>query len=120
MRKVFFLLLLSWGFLSVSMAQSKTVPEPQISFAKEDRPLSYYVAQAGLWWEKLQKDLQNEDSWYHYYRANRNAQGKSNWSSDFVKEGPHLRLGEDIVELMGEHIPESFTYNFVRGSTAAV
>jgi hypothetical protein len=120
MRKILLLLCLSWTFQSVGTAQPTAVPEPQISFAKEDRPLSYYVAQAGLWWEVLQKDLQNEDSWYNYYRANRNAQGKANWSSDFVKEGPHLRLGDDIVKLMGEHIPESFTYNFVRGSTAAV
>jgi len=96
------------------------MPEKQISFAKEDKPLSYYVTQAGLWWEEVQKDLKNEDSWYNYYRANRNAQGKANWSTDFVEEGPHLMLGEDIVQQMGKHIPESFTYNFVRGSTAAV
>ncbi len=101
-------------------SQSTTVPEEQISFAREDRPLGYYVAQAGLWWDELQKDFKNEKSWYNYYRANRNAQGTANWSTDFVKEGPHLMLGEDIVKLMGEHIPNSFTYNFVRGSTAAV
>jgi hypothetical protein len=101
-------------------SQSLSEPEEQISFAKEDRPLKYYVAQADLWWNELQKDLKNEKSWYNYYRANRNAQGTANWSADFVKEGPNLMLGEDIVVVMGEHIPDSFTYNFVRGSTAAV
>ena len=101
-------------------SQSHIIPEEQISFAKEEKPLDYYVAQAGLWWAEIQKDFKNEKSWYNYYRANRNAQGTANWSSDFVNEGPNLMLGDDIVKLMGEHIPASFTYNFVRGSTAAV
>ena len=103
-----------------SFSQSVSIAEEQISFAKEERPHHYYVVQAGLWWEELQKDMKNEKSWYNYYRANRNAQGTANWSTDFVKQTPYLRLGDDIVELMGQHIPESFTYNFVRGSTAAV
>ena len=120
MRRAVLILACCFCCLPVVFTQSDPVPETQISFAKEDRPFEYYVSQAGLWWEEIQKDLKNEDSWYNYYRANRNAQGKANWSTDFVKAGPHLRLGDDIVTLMGAHIPESFTYNFVRGSTAAV
>ena len=119
MKKIVILHLLCISAFS-GFSQSLSEPEEQISFAKEDRPLKYYVAQADLWWNELQKDLKNEKSWYNYYRANRNAQGTANWSTDFVKEGPNLMLGEDIVKVMGEQIPDSFTYNFVRGSTDAV
>lgn len=119
MKKIVILHLLCIFALS-GFSQSLTEPEEQISFAQEDRPLEYYATQADLWWNELQKDLKNEKSWYNYYRANRNAQGTANWSTDFVKEGPNLMLGEDIVKIMGEHIHDSFTYNFVRGSTAAV
>ena len=114
MKKIVILYLLCIYAFS-GFSQSLSEPEEQISFAKEDRPLKYYVAQADIWWNELQKDLKNEKCWYNYYRANRNAQGTANWSTDFIKEGPNLMLGEDIVNAMGEHIPNSFTYNFVRG-----
>lgn len=107
-------------FSTSILAQEIEKPEPQISFAKEKKPLKYYVRQAELWWEEIQKNKKSENSWYNYYRACRNAQGKANWSSDFLKESPDLRLGDDIVKLMEEHIPDTFIYNFVKGSTAAV
>ncbi|NRA49020.1 MAG: hypothetical protein HRU12_07785, partial [Phaeodactylibacter sp.] len=91
MRRAVLILACCFCCLPVVFTQSDPVPEAQISFANEDRPFEYYVSQAGLWWEEIQKDLKNEDSWYNYYRANRNAQGKANWSTDFVKAGPHLR-----------------------------
>ena len=105
---------------SAVLAQSPPRAEPQISFAREDRPHDYYVAQAGLWWEAVQRDSTDESAWYHYYRACRNAQGTANWSTDFVDEAPYLRLGDDIVALMEEHIPDTFTYHFVKGSTGGV
>ncbi|RQH17655.1 hypothetical protein, partial [Okeania hirsuta] len=95
-------------------------PEKQISFAKENKSHTYYVKQAELWWEEVQKDKHSERAWYNYYRACRNAQGTANWRTDFVNESPALRLGKDITALMKEHIPDTFTYNFVEGSTRGV
>lgn len=94
--------------------------EPQISFAKESKPHSYYVKQAELWWKVIAQDSTDETAWYHYYRSCRNAQGTANWRSDFVDESPYLRLGEDIVALMERHIHGTFTYHFVKGSTGGV
>ncbi|MEO0897186.1 MAG: hypothetical protein AAFY71_12350 [Bacteroidota bacterium] len=102
------------------LAQSMVKPEPQISFVKQSYPHTYYVKQAELWWEVLQKDMKNEDAWYNYYRACRSARGTANWKSDFVKESPALRLGEDIVDLMKEHIDGTFVYHFVKGSISGV
>lgn len=101
-------------------AQNIDLAEDQISFAQEDKPHSYYVKQAGLWWQRVQEDSSNEKAWYNYYRACRNAQGTANWRTDFVNEAPFLKLGDEIVELMEIHIPNSFTLNFVKGSTGGV
>ena len=95
-------------------------PEKQISFALEEKSHDYYVEQAKLWWLEIEKDRSSEENWFNYYRACRNAQGTADWREDFVEESPYLRLGNDIVELMEKDIPNTFTYNFVRGSTGAV
>ncbi len=88
-------------------------PEEQISFAQESKPHSYYVGQAELWWKEIEKDKTNEMSWYHYFRACRNAFGTSGWDKDFVQESPYLKSGPDIVKLMEENIPNTFTYHYV-------
>ena len=88
-------------------------PEKQISFAQESKPHSYYVEQAQLWWKEIEKDKTNEMSWYNYFRANRNAHGTAGWSKDFVNESAYLKLGPDIVKLLEENIPNTFTYNYV-------
>lgn len=88
-------------------------PEKQISFAQESKPHSYYVEQAQLWWEEIEKDKTNEMSWYNYFRANRNAHETDGWSKDFVNESPYLKLGPDIVKLIEENIPNTFTYYYV-------
>lgn len=105
---------------NILLAQISILAEPQISFAKENRSHSYYVEQAELWWKEIEKDKTSENNWYNYYRACRNAQGTANWRTDFVDESPCLRLGKDIVELMADNIPDTFAYNFVKGSTGGV
>lgn len=106
--------------LSLISCSKQATPEPQISFAEEHRPHQYYVEQAELWWSALERDFTSEDAWYNYYRACRNAQGTADWREDFVNESPNLRLGKDIVLLMEEHIPNSFVFHFVKGSTGGV
>jgi hypothetical protein len=88
-------------------------PEHQISFAREMKPHSYYVEQAKLWWQELQKDSLSESNWANYFRASRNAHGTDDWKSDFVKESPYLRQGDDIIKLMKEHIPNTATYLYL-------
>jgi hypothetical protein len=94
--------------------------EPQVSFIKEDKPYGYYVEQAELWWAKIQQDRKDAESWYHYYRACRNAQALANWKTIFLEDSPALKLGEAIVEQMAEEVPNSFYYHFVKGSTGGV
>jgi|GEM_PF-540622 len=88
-------------------------PENQISFAQESKPHSYYVEQAELWWKEIEKAKTNELNWYNYFRANRNAQGTAGWSKEFVVESSYLKLGPEIVKLIEENVPNTFTYNYV-------
>lgn len=103
-----------------AMSQSYEEAEPQISFVKESKPHRYYVRQAELWWDIIDEDRQNEEAWFYYYRACRNAQATANWRTDFVEESDALRLGDEIVTLMEINIPGTFVYHFVRGSTGGV
>ncbi len=88
------------------------VPEEQFSFAQVPKPHDYYIEQAELWWKEIEKNQQDENSWYHYFRACRNAHATAGWSSDFVNESPFLRRGNDILALMETYIPDTFTTNF--------
>ena len=94
--------------LSVSICYGQKA-EPQISFAQESRPHSYYVEQAELWSAELAKDSLSESAWYNYFRACRNAHGTADWRSDFVNESPALMEGSEILERMKRYIPETFT-----------
>jgi hypothetical protein len=95
-------------------------PEKQVSFAKESKTHEYYLKQAELWWKEIEKDKSSEDNWYNYFRACRNVHGTANWRDDFVKESPYLKTGPDIVSLMEQYIPNSFTFNYVAYSIQGI
>jgi len=86
--------------------------EPQISFAKNQQSIEYYVEQAELWWKEVEKDNKSEINWYNYFRASRNANGTYDWRSDFLELSPYLKEGAEIVKLIKEAIPNTFTYYY--------
>ncbi|MFC5282577.1 hypothetical protein [Pedobacter alpinus] len=116
----FFLLLFPLNTFCQENKENYDTPEKQISFAREKKPHTYYVKQAELWLNELKKDFTSENSWFNYYRACRNAQGSADWKSDFIKESPSLKFGEEIIDSMKVYIPNTFTYYFVAGSTGGV
>jgi hypothetical protein len=95
-------------------------PQPQISFARESKPHAYYVEQAELWAKELKLDSLSENNWYNYFRACRNAHGSADWRSDFVKESPYLMEGGEIVKLMEQYIPKTFTYYYLSYLTQGI
>jgi hypothetical protein len=95
-------------------------PEVQVSFAKESKTHEYYVKQAELWWKEIEKNKSSEVNWYNYFRACRNAHGTANWRDDFVKESSYLKTGPEIVSLMEQFIPNSFTFNYVAYSIQGI
>ncbi len=106
-------LILATSLLIVSATIVGQTPEKQKSFALESKPHSYYVEQSELWWKEIEKNIHSEDNWYNYFKACRNAQGTANWSEDFVKESKFLKSSDEIIKLMEENIPNTFTYNYV-------
>lgn len=118
MQRLFLLVSLFYFLLINAVIGQK--PEKQISFARESKPLSYYVEQAELWAKELQKDSLSEANWYNYFRACRNANGAADWRSDFVNESPFLMHGHDIVNKMEAYIPNTFTYYYLSYLTFGV
>jgi hypothetical protein len=106
--------------ISIPAFLNSAEPEPQVSFAREVRPHGYYVEQAEAWSKELQKDSLSETNWYNYFRACRNAQGTADWRSDFVDESPYLMEGGEVVELMGEYIPDTFTHLYLSYMTQGI
>ena len=94
--------------------------EKQISFARENKPYSYYVEQANLWWQELEKDKSSENNWYNYYRACRSAQGKNDWKEVPFKDIPSLEITKDIVKQLEKYIPNTFTHYFIVGTMGGV
>lgn len=101
------------AFILISYNSFAQKPEKQISFAQESKTHNYYVKQAELWWQEIEKDKHSEDNWYNYFRACRNAQGSLNWKTDFIKSSSSLKFGDDIVKLMEVNIPNTFTYYYL-------
>jgi hypothetical protein len=104
----------------MSFQVNAQTPEKQISFARESKTHEYYLKQAELWWKEIEKDKSSEDNWYNYFRACRNVHGTANWSDSFVEESPYLRTGPEIVSLMEQYIPDSFTFNYVAYSIRGI
>jgi len=99
-------------FTSNSLAEEKK-PEKQVSFAQIPKAHLVYVEQAKLWWKEIEKNEKDENSWYNYFRVCRNAQATANWSDSFVDESPYLRTGPEIVALIHQEIPNTFTAYYV-------
>lgn len=105
--------LLTLCFLTPILTNGQNKPEPQVSFATESKPHTYYVEQAELWAKELQKDSLSETNWYNYFRSCRNSHGTADWRSDFVNESPYLMEGGEVVKLMEKYIPQTFTYYYL-------
>jgi hypothetical protein len=100
-------------FLILPFSLKAQTPQRQVSFALESQSHEYYVKQAELWWKEIEKNKTSEDNWYNFFKACRNAQGTAGWREDFVNESQFLKSSDEIIQLMEEYIPNSFTYNYV-------
>ncbi|HEY4482254.1 MAG TPA: hypothetical protein VI489_05325 [Candidatus Brocadiaceae bacterium] len=106
--------------LTPSWIYGQKKPEQQVSFARESKSHAYYVEQAELWAKELKLDSLSEINWYNYFRACRNAHGTADWRSDFVNESPYLMEGGDVVSLMKQYIPQTFTYYYLSYLTQGI
>ena len=113
-------LLITIAFCYIPFSLIAQKAEKQISFARENKPYSYYVNQANLWWQVLEKDKYSENNWYNYYRACRSAQGKNDWKEVSFNDIPSLEVTKDIVKQLEKYIPNTFIYYFIVGTMGGV
>lgn len=92
------------------------------SFAKVNKPHSFYVEQAELWWKVLEKDKKQENAWYNYFKANRFAKGSFNEAYRFdeelnkgwLSESKFLMETDEIIKLTDKFIPGTFTNHYIK------
>ncbi|MBN2350814.1 MAG: hypothetical protein JXJ22_18395 [Bacteroidales bacterium] len=104
-------------FLAIVCFYSARAQQPEIvySIAKEERPHSFFVEQAELWWKEIEKNNKNEKAWFYYYKANRYAkmtfrQGSTSTFKTWTDESLYLKEAEEITGLISKAIPNTFTY----------
>jgi len=115
MKRSIYLFLIVILSLNHILAQK---PEPVHSIAKEKKPHSFFIEQAELWWNEIEKNEKNEKAWYYYYKANRYArmtfshcktpdcEKYKNWT----EESKYLKEADEITDLIIKAIPNTFTY----------
>ncbi len=100
-------------FISWSLITQAQKPEEIYSIARVLKPLSFYVSQAELWWQEIEKNQKNENAWYNYYKANRYAKMFFSESDNWLEESNFLKDPDDIIELITRAIPNTFTYYII-------
>lgn len=89
-------------------------PEKTYSITRLLKSNEYYLEQSKLWHREIEKNKKNADAWFNYYRASRYAQITSGLdSAGSTKRFEKLAA---IVSLMGQNIPNTFEYNYIKWS----
>jgi len=99
------------AFIGNAQAQK---PETIYSFARIRKPIPYYKEQAIAWKKEVDKDPKNANAWYNYFRVSKNlANIDTTDKRTRTEKWDAIKL---IVEKMGEEIPGSYEYNYVKFS----
>lgn len=110
MKRLAFVILIFIFWSPITHAQK---PEKVYSIARVIKPLSFYVSQAELWWQEIEKNEKNENAWYNYYKANRYAKMFFSESDNWLDESSFLKDPDAIIELITMAIPNTFTYYII-------
>ena len=108
MKKTLFLLLSFISFYSMFAQEAVKIP----AFAKERHPMSWYQTQIKAWDKMIKMNPSDENAWYNYYSANRILIFHDEAQQPSLREKDQRII--DLVERMGEKIPNSYTYNFCK------
>jgi hypothetical protein len=115
MKRISFVLTLLFVCNGLIHAQK---PEIVNTIVKEEKPHSFFVKQAELWWKEIEKNRKNEKAWYFYYRANRYARmtfadcntPECKKYTNWLDESKYLKEADEIMKLIAKAIPNTYTY----------
>ena len=100
-------------FIYGSLTAQAQKPEKIYSVARVAKPHSYYVIQAALWWQEIEKNGKNEKAWYNYYKANRYAKTTSDGSESWIEESSFLKEPDATpfsINLFRKHVVLLFRF----------
>lgn len=103
---VFLLLCLDYACIGQSEGAK---PEKVYRIVYEQKPNEWYVEQAELWKEEIDKNPKNPEAWYNYYNANRYAR----YVETIDTQDKKARL-KKIIEDMGKAIPGTYEYYLLK------
>jgi hypothetical protein len=107
MKKItFFLLMLNLSFLVNAQK-----PEKIYGNARQQKSMSYYQEQSGVWKKIVDKNPKDAGAWYNYYYANRNMMYNDSIAK---KREERWELVKKIVDEMEKTIPDSYEYNICK------
>jgi hypothetical protein len=87
-------------------------PEKVYSIIYVQKPNNWYLKQAELWREEIDKNPKDPKAWHNYYNAVRYAR-----FVETIKTQEKKEILQDIVKQMGEAIPETFEYYYLKYKT---
>ena len=98
-------------FLFSSLVLSAQQPEPVLGIAKQQKPTEWYIQQAKLWKQEIDKNNSNAKAWMYYYQANRNIFYTGDGTQPIVAGMTDSLQG--IINKMSAAIPGTFEYNYL-------
>ncbi|MEI7801075.1 MAG: hypothetical protein WCI97_00350 [Bacteroidota bacterium] len=104
------ILTFSFLFLLVMVANAQQ-PEPVYGIAKQQKPTEWYIQQAQLWKQQLDKNQSDAKAWMYYYQANRNIFYTGDGVQQLVPGMTDSLQG--IITKMSSAIPGTFEYNYL-------
>lgn len=116
MRKILYIGILLFANLLTISAQE---PEQVKSIAKAPMPYEWYLKQAELWKNEIDKNPKNENSWLNYFFANRYSLHKffnvpSDSIKQFIDKNSYLMQPDSLVSKANRVIPNTFTSNYLK------
>lgn len=114
MKNILFLLANILFIISTQGALAQ-IPEKIYGKNKVLKSNEYYLQQIPLWKNEVDKNPENADAWFNYYRANRNAYIKGEEDNSQKSKGiSRFDRLKNIVAEMEKHVPNSYEYSYVK------
>ncbi|MBP8851180.1 MAG: hypothetical protein KBG80_11575, partial [Breznakibacter sp.] len=122
MRKILFISIILLVNILIVRSQE---PEQVKSIAKVPMPNEWYLKQAELWKNEIDKNPKNENAWLNYFFANRYSLHKffnvpSDTIKQFISNNSFLMDPDSIVTKADRAIPNTFTSNFLKWRNGGV
>lgn len=108
-------ILASTFLVTITLTILAQTPEKIYGKNKLLKPNEYYLQQIPLWKKEVDKNPNDAQAWFNYYRANRNAYIKGEEDNSQKSKGiTRFDRLKKIVDDMEKQIPDTYEYNYAK------